>query len=41
VHKKWLTSIGITNAGMLWDPRVNAYAAYVMYQRSGGWGPWT
>ncbi|MFM2076782.1 MAG: hypothetical protein RJA49_672 [Actinomycetota bacterium] len=41
VHRQWLASIGITSAAMLWDPRVNAYAAYVMYQRSGGWGPWT
>ncbi len=40
VHKGWLALIGITSASQLYDPRTNAYAAYVMYQRSGGWGPW-
>jgi LysM repeat protein len=40
VHKTWLATLGITTAEQLYDPRVNAYAAYVMYLRSGGWGPW-
>ena len=31
---------GITSASMLFDPAVNAYAAYAMYLRAGGWGPW-
>lgn len=40
VHKNWLATIGITSAAQLYDPHTNAYAAYVMYLRSGGWGPW-
>ena len=40
VHKNWLATIGITSAWQLYDPHTNAYAAYVMYLRSGGWGPW-
>ena len=40
VHKTWLNAMGITSADMLYDPRVNATAAYALYQRSGGWGPW-
>ena len=40
VHQRWLTAAGITSAAMLKDPQVNAYAAYLMYQRAGGWGPW-
>ncbi len=39
VHKSWLATIGITSAEQLYDPKINTYAAYVMYQRS-GWGPW-
>ncbi len=40
VHRSWLSAAGITSSAMLKDPRVNAYAAYLMYQRSGGWRPW-
>ena len=40
VHKTWLATIGVTSASQLWDPRVNARAAYVMYQRNSGFGPW-
>jgi len=40
VHKGWLATIGITSATQLFDPRTNAYAGYVMYLRSNGWGPW-
>ena len=40
VHAKWLAQIGITSADQLLDPRTNARAAYAMYQRSGGFGPW-
>jgi LysM repeat protein len=40
VHKSWLGGIGITSAEMLYDPVLNAKAAYALYQRSGGWGPW-
>jgi LysM repeat protein len=40
VHKKWLAQMGVTSAAQLWDPRVNAYAALVLYNRAGGFGPW-
>ncbi len=40
VHKGWLAQIGITSAEQLYDPLVNAHAAYTLYQRAGGWGPW-
>jgi hypothetical protein len=39
-HKDWLPNVGITTAEQLLDPRLNAKAAYRMYQRNGGWGPW-
>ncbi len=39
-HKKWLADLGVQSAEDLYDPQVNAYAAYVLYQRAGGWGPW-
>ncbi len=39
-HKGWLPTIGVTSAAQLFDPRVNVYAAYVIYQRSGSWAPW-
>lgn len=39
-NKGSLASWGITSPNMLFDPRANAYAAYAMYLRSGGWGPW-
>ena len=39
-HKNWLPNVGITTAEQLLDPRLNAKAAYRMYQRNGGWGPW-
>jgi len=40
VHKSWLATIGVTSAEQLYDPWVNARAAYTLYQRAGGWGPW-
>ncbi len=40
VHKSWLTAVGISSAEALLDPRVNAGAAYFLYLRNGGWGPW-
>ncbi len=40
VHKKWLAQIGVTSAAQLWDPRINAYAALVLYQRAGSFAPW-
>jgi hypothetical protein len=39
VNKKTLSAVGVTAAEQLYDPHVNAQAAYYMYQRS-GWGPW-
>ncbi len=41
VHKSWLADLGVTSAEQLYDPLVNARAAYTLYQRSGGWGPWS
>lgn len=40
VHKSWLAKIGVTSAAQLKDPRVNAFAALVLYNRSGSWAPW-
>ena len=40
VHRSWLASLGIDSAQDLFDPRANAIAAYTLYQRAGGWGPW-
>jgi len=40
VHKRWLADLGITSAAGLYDPTANTTAAYTLYQRSGGWGPW-
>lgn len=39
-HKKWLATIGVTEASQLLDPLVNANAALTLYDRSAGWGPW-
>jgi hypothetical protein len=39
MNKKTLNAVGVTVAEQLYDPRVNAEAAYAIYQRS-GWGPW-
>jgi hypothetical protein len=40
VHRGWLDDLGITSATQLFDARTNATAAYHLYLRSGGWGPW-
>jgi LysM repeat protein len=40
VHQSWLDDIGITDDRQLFDPATNARAAYELYQRAGGWGPW-
>ena len=40
VHQSWLSGLGITSDQQLYDPATNARAAYALYQRSGGWGPW-
>ena len=39
-HKTWLPEVGVMSANQLLDPRLNAAAAYKMYQRNNGWGPW-
>jgi hypothetical protein len=39
MNKPALATVGITSAVQLYDPRLNAMAAYAIYQRS-GWGPW-
>ena len=39
-NQRSLASWGITSPNMLFDPRANAYAAYALYLRAGGWGPW-
>ena len=39
-HKSWLPNIGVTTANQLLNAQLNAIAAYRMYQRSNGWGPW-
>ncbi len=41
VHRSWLTAYGINSASDLYDPLKNAQAAYALYQRAGGWGPWS
>jgi LysM domain len=40
-HKAWLGGLGITSPDQLFDGATNAKAAFALYQRSGGWGPWT
>jgi LysM repeat protein len=40
VHKVWLGQMGVTSAEQLYDPLINAYVAYAMYLKAGGWGPW-
>lgn len=39
-HQSWLAGMGITERSQLFDARTNIRAAYALYQRSGGWGPW-
>lgn len=41
VHRSWLAGMGVTSAEQLYDPLTNVRAAYTLYQRSGGWGPWS
>ena len=40
VHVSWLDDYGIYSSTDLFDARKNATAAYALYQRAGGWGPW-
>jgi LysM repeat protein len=39
-HRSWLGSVGITSISGLYDPVLNTRAAYALYQRAGGFGPW-
>ena len=39
-HKSWLPEVGVMSANQLLDPKLNAVAAYRLYQRNNGWGPW-
>ena len=41
VHKGWLADLGINSRDDLYHPRTNAEAAFALYQRAGGWGPWS
>jgi hypothetical protein len=40
VHDGWLDDYGIYSSSDLFDARKNITAAYALYQRAGGWGPW-
>lgn len=39
-HASWLDDFGVYKASDLFDARKNITAAYEIYQRAGGWGPW-
>jgi LysM repeat protein len=39
-HKSWLAAMGVTSPEQLYDPKTNTLAAYALYVRAGGWGPW-
>ena len=40
-HRSWLNERGITSVEQLYDARTNIELAYAIFQRSGGWGPWS
>ena len=40
VHKSWLDDYGIYSSSDLLDAGKNIRAAYALYERAGGWGPW-
>ena len=40
VHRSWLAGLGVTRAEQLYEARTNVIAAWTLYQRAGGWGPW-
>lgn len=40
VHKSWLDDFGVYTPSDLFDAKKNIAAAYRIYERSGGWGPW-
>ena len=39
-HRSWLKAEGITEPEQLLNARTNAEVAWMIYKRSGGWGPW-
>jgi hypothetical protein len=39
-HQGWLDDYGIYSSNDLLDAEKNIAAAYALYVRSGGWGPW-
>jgi len=39
MNKKTLAAIGVTSPEQLYDPTINAQAAYAIFQRN-GWAPW-
>lgn len=41
VHRSWMSGHGVTSASQLFDARTNIEMAYRIYERAGGWGPWT
>jgi LysM repeat protein len=41
VHRSWMAAHGVTSVNQLYDARTNIQMAYQIYQRAGGWGPWT
>ncbi len=40
-HRSWLANHGVTEPSHLLDARTNIRMAWVLYQRSGGWRPWS
>jgi hypothetical protein len=41
IHRGWLAEHGVTSVEQLYDPETNARMALVLFQRAGGWGPWS
>ena len=41
VHQSWMAAHGVTSVNQMYDARTNITMAYQIYQRAGGWGPWT
>jgi LysM repeat protein len=41
VHRRWLATQGVTQPVQLLDAATNIRVAWALYERSGGWGPWS
>lgn len=39
-HRGWLADYGVTSVEQLFDAETNIRMALVLFQASGGWGPW-